>query len=94
MGLKIFLLGLLTIFAGCSENEARETEGAAGVEMKQESMNEPVDPVEEVTLKKARYRLTFTSLWDKGDHLGRPGNAHFSPIVLTVHNEGHRLLPI
>ncbi len=93
MGLKIFLLGVIIIFTGCSENEARKTEDTSGVEMKQGAMDE-VDPIEEVTLKKARYRLTFTSLWDRDDHLGRPSNAHFSPIVLTVHNEAHRLLPI
>ncbi len=48
----------------------------------------------EGSLTKAKYRLTFTSLWNVTDHLNQPSSAHFSPVVLTVHNDGHRLLPV
>lgn len=42
----------------------------------------------------ATYRLTFTSLWNATDHVSVPGNAHFSALVLSVHNSNHRLTPL
>ncbi|MGH1468162.1 MAG: spondin domain-containing protein [Bdellovibrionales bacterium] len=92
----VVVLGYLVLFTGCSENEAKSLEEMASVEMKENTGQEGPsdDPVKESIVKKATYRLTFTSLWEKDDHLGRPEGAHFSPIVLTVHNENHVLFPI
>lgn len=42
----------------------------------------------------ATYRVTFTSLWNATDHVRVPGNAHFSAIVLSVHDSRHRLVPV
>lgn len=44
--------------------------------------------------EKATYRVTITSNWNEADHLGLPGNAHFSPVVAVSHNTGYNLLPI
>ncbi len=48
----------------------------------------------EEDLNKVKYRLTFTSLWNEKDHLGQPVTAHFSPIVLTVHDQRHTLFSV
>lgn len=91
------VIGLIAIgLIGCSGNEAEtiERKDSASVEMKQGGLQEDEDSQEAVVAKTAMYRLTFTSLWNKNSHVSLPGNAHFSPIVLTVHNDDHRLLPI
>ena len=42
----------------------------------------------------ATYELTFTSLWNAGDHGEMPTGAHFSSLVISVHTEDYALFPI
>ena len=44
--------------------------------------------------KTAIYRITFENLWNEVDHLGFPGNAHFSNIVTVNHNNDYRLFAL
>ena len=48
------------------------------------------DPAESDTT----YTVTFTSLWNATDHVSVPGNAHFSPLVVSVHNSNHSLFTV
>ena len=80
MGFAFGLLGCGSSGASPGGNDSSGEQGVAG--------DEPTGP------DTAKYRVVFTSLWNTGDHIGVPGNAHFSPIVLTVHNSNHRLFPI
>jgi len=71
----------------------KEDNSGSGVDEEMRDSEEP--PRKEPDLKTtASYQLTFISNWSQTEHLALPANAHFSPIVLTVHNEGHRLFPI
>lgn len=46
------------------------------------------------SVSEAKYEITFISLWDDVAHLGRPGSAHFSPLVISAHTDEYVLLPI
>gem|GEM_PF-1150288 len=72
-----------------------ENEDNSGTGLGEEMRDSEELPKEEPELKTtASYQLTFTSNWSRREHLALPSNAHFSPIVLTVHDEGYRLFPI
>lgn len=89
MKLKVILLALAFTSVGCADNNSNEVvTDNTQIEMK-ESSNEN-QGVKEAS---ARYTLTFTSLWTKADHIfDLPGSAHFSPLVVTVHNDAHTLV--
>jgi len=74
----VVFLGLITASVGCGANTPGESD----------SNNESLSASEAI------YEITFVSLWDDVAHLGRPRNAHFSPLVISAHNEEYALLPI
>jgi len=42
----------------------------------------------------ARYMLTFTGIWTIADHGNVPGNAHFTQIIGTTHNQSVHLFEL
>ena len=42
----------------------------------------------------ATYQVRFINLWNSADHLGFPGNAHFSDIVVGTHKPNFHLFKI
>ena len=80
-----------------SDNEGSSVDDDSMDSMDEDGENPDVgspDPVDPEPALEATYQVTFKSEWTESDHLGLPSNAHFSPIVLTVHSSSYRLFPI
>ncbi len=87
---RTFVLSMLAIFfVGCGASSSADGLDASFETM---SKNEKLNEGESALESSAVYEFTFTSLWTSADHLGLPGNAHFSPLVVNVHNEEHTLV--
>lgn len=76
----IVFLGFLMASMGC---------GASGTD----SNSDGQDMGDQIS-NEAVYQITFVSLWEEQAHLGRPGNAHFSPLVFAAHTTDYALIPI
>lgn len=78
--LNITLLSTFVTFFACGSKE----------EMKDKTNSE----LREITDGEAKYKVTFTNLWNEKDHVKFPGNAHFSPVVSVSHDESFKLFQV
>jgi hypothetical protein len=94
----LFLIVATFLMSGCSGggstdnpttpiiNDGDNSGSQVGDEIEDPKDMLPSDPPSKTPEKtEATYQITFTSKCNRRDHLSRPSNAHFSPIVLTFH---------